>query len=1011
MGKSKVVILTALVTLAAACSGSQGAQGPQGPAGADGANGLSAGTIAGTVTSTDAVSGQTAPVPNVNVTLTPVVGVSTSTGANGQYTLANVPIGIYTVTFSGTGIATTTVSNVTVVAGATATVNATAAYSPITISLNTPTNVGFSSAAAVNATVGGATGPLTYTWSLTKPAGLSSTAAVPALSPSGTVATFTTNAFSDYNFHQLPASVSGTGNGGVQLAGTSLIIPNRATLLGITPGAESAGFNYTVTLTVNDGTYTQTASTSVYPIGTSPGTPYNAANVTLIANDVTTLFNWSLTYSATDPTVASGTTPAGVVVENATGKNPVFTTNAQGFWALTNGVAGGATLKFRTQDYVGLGSLPSTYTTCGACHPAGSAPGGISPPAGETDTLSPDVAWGKWSQSAHGNYYWDPTGVWYSATGSPPAAIAMQSLTINGASGFPTVGTISVPTIPGALTLFAQGVDGVIGSHYGTSCIECHTDGYKNPESLPNLGNGGFSDVAAAEGWTFPNDSTINYNRYNSVPANLQNMAGIQCENCHGPIGMHPAEAAATKPLPVWNATACAVCHDEAPTHASVLLWSQSKHANYQVAINEGGSGSSCVRCHTAQGYADYVTNGIDNNNGTDYFPIATVATSTAEGAMPQTCQACHDPHSTTLRVNPASTFTTPAGFVVASAGKGSTCFVCHNTRDFARGDAVQPCPGFQYSTSAASPAPAPLCTPVTTITTSSGSFIGLNIGTPHDGRQGDIMAGANGYFVNGAPSKHMAVTDTCVGCHMKLNTATVTLSGSNTNHTFKADGTICANCHSSATNLTQLEGQFTVAYNNVVAALPNFFQNALVSNAGGTSASPSYYVTTTTGTGCSAGCVVNVTEWPNAIAFTGHGGVTLSLTFPSAVAYSNSAGTALSATTLSVALTGVSPTGTATSSGVAGTLGTPLFTPGGVFARVAWNSMLVSSITANLPAGCTADTSSACTPVANPAALVVHNPTFVFDVLSGTLAALQNPAALVTGNGSCGEYSCTVSW
>lgn len=999
MGKSKLVILTALIGLAA-CTGSQG---PQGAQGATGAPGASDGTIAGTVTSSDAASGATAPAPNIAVTLTPVVGVSSTTLANGSYTLANVPVGTYTVTFAGPSISTTTVSNVVVVAGTTTTLNEVVAYSPITVSLAAPAPAGFSSKASVTAAVAGATGPLTYKWSLTAPGGLSSTAVVPVLSASGTSATFTTNAFSDYNFQTVPSSVSGTGNGGVQLAGTSLIIPNRATLLGITPGQEASGFNYTVNLTVSDGTYTQTGSTSVYPIGSSPGTPYNAANVTLIANDVAATGNsWTLAFSATDPTVQSGTSNETSLIQNPTSKNPIFTTNAAGFWALTNS-ATTTTLYFRTADYVGVGAQPSTYASCGACHPAGSPPGSSSPPAGETDTLSPDVAWGKWIQSAHGNYYWDPTGQWYAATGSPPSAIPTTTVTINGAAGFPTVGTVTIPTVTGAFTLFSQGVDGVIGSHYGVSCIMCHTDGYKNPEALNNLNNGGFSDVAAQDGWTFPNDSTINYTRYaTAVPANLQNLAGIQCESCHGPISLHPGSVpSATKPKPVWNATACGVCHDDPPTHATYLLWSQSKHANYQVAINEGGS-SSCARCHTAQGFANYVDNGL----GT-YLPPATIATGTAEGAMPQTCQSCHDPHTTGLRINPVNAYVTPAGFTVEQVGKGSTCFACHNTRNFARGDDVPAC-ALGISSGSSSGA-SPLCTPATTVLTASGVVTVPNIATPHDGRQGDLMMGTNAYFVTtGVPSKHMAVSDTCVGCHVQLHPTSVSLSGSNTNHTFKADGTICVNCHASTLSgtpsLSQLEGQWTLAQANMFSALPGYLNQALAANSATSFfvALSSYYTPVATSyttlpsstaiPGCtsSAPCVVSVTSSQISSIWINGSSLVFTLSTPLSV---GTAPTSVSQFSVSLANLSLSQTSSTV-------IGPQLFEPNGVLARVIWNNSEVSSITS-------ACTGTVCTK--NPAALVIHNPTFVFNVLAASQAALENPP--VQNGGACTTTNCALPY
>ena len=68
----------------------------------------------------------------------------------------------------------------------------------------------------------------------------------------------------------------------------------------------------------------------------------------------------------------------------------------------------------------------------------------------------------------------------------------------------------------------------------------------------------------------------------------------------------------------------------------------------------------------------------------------------------------------------------------------------------------------------------------------------------PHAASQTDAMFGFNAYFVNRLnPSPHLAVTDTCAGCHYKVTTASEATAKQTSNHSFLVDTTLCASCHS----------------------------------------------------------------------------------------------------------------------------------------------------------------------------------------------------------------------
>jgi hypothetical protein len=64
------------------------------------------------------------------------------------------------------------------------------------------------------------------------------------------------------------------------------------------------------------------------------------------------------------------------------------------------------------------------------------------------------------------------------------------------------------------------------------------------------------------------------------------------------------------------------------------------------------------------------------------------------------------------------------------------------------------------------------------------------------------------------SPSAHLAVADTCAGCHVKIATGSEAASMQASNHSFQVDGTICATCH--GTGSTAVDGAALQAANQV---------------------------------------------------------------------------------------------------------------------------------------------------------------------------------------------------
>jgi hypothetical protein len=243
----------------------------------------------------------------------------------------------------------------------------------------------------------------------------------------------------------------------------------------------------------------------------------------------------------------------------------------------------------------------------------------------------------------------------------------------------------------------------------------------------------------------------------------------------------------------------CAQCHGRT-SHNYYSQWATPNaggfgHSNRNRAVASGTS-TSCGRCHGAQGFTIYVDQlnagtigSIDNNTAHREFNSVTAA-----NVEPVACTACHDPHDKTnphqLRVY-NDTALLPSGFKVTGFGKGALCVTCHNSRN-----------GAQTGSSTA-----------TYLHEEGETYNGGNptgYSAPHTASQGDVVAGRNAYFMGSSlpmVSRHAAVEDACVGCHMALNPKTMISHGAPAprTHLFRIESadmmTLCGNCHGSLVN------------------------------------------------------------------------------------------------------------------------------------------------------------------------------------------------------------------
>jgi hypothetical protein len=328
-------------------------------------------------------------------------------------------------------------------------------------------------------------------------------------------------------------------------------------------------------------------------------------------------------------------------------------------------------------------------------------------------------------------------------------------------------------------SMFKNGVNGLVSSHYGSSCLKCHTTGYNK-----NAANGNFADVASQVGWTFPTSlKDTNFAHLFGVSSKLAQLGTIGCESCHGPGDQHNGDPSMISVS--LSSSVCLQCHDSPPNEIQGRMWMNSAHdsAFTQIQIDDAPSpnSSSCAQCHNGGGFVDYA------KATTGKSSVKTLQKSYP--GIPLTCSACHDPHDATnpnqIRKVTADTLTN--GFSITSGGNGELCMNCHRSR--------------------------------TGVNAAIKAGYKSHFG-PHNGPQTDMFWGQNGYqfgdnSITGT-STHTQLTDACVTCHM----ASVTVDPKAVNllggHTWKMSGpdsagtvvdntTACQSCHGPITDFDQI--------------------------------------------------------------------------------------------------------------------------------------------------------------------------------------------------------------
>jgi len=287
------------------------------------------------------------------------------------------------------------------------------------------------------------------------------------------------------------------------------------------------------------------------------------------------------------------------------------------------------------------------------------------------------------------------------------------------------------------------------GGQTNTSCLACHTVGYRLPT--------GFVSQSATP-----------------------QLANVQCENCHGPAANHAANPDDFTVIPQVEiaATVCGGCHT-GPMQPIYEEWNTSGHGAVvpdvlQTMRASTNNISSCGRCHSGSVRLALL-----------YGQNPVALTNDLNVAI--TCVVCHDPHQTNaypaqLRNPLASTnnyfLTTSTNFASAYNPNINLCAQCHNHRGAAWTDTSRaPHHSVQYNFLLGSIGELP----AGSATFNPGSHAGLPVSAA--------------YSISGT----FYLTNQCVSCHMQQDASPATTQS----HAFTfGNYNACLNCHPSNPDL-----------------------------------------------------------------------------------------------------------------------------------------------------------------------------------------------------------------
>lgn len=233
---------------------------------------------------------------------------------------------------------------------------------------------------------------------------------------------------------------------------------------------------------------------------------------------------------------------------------------------------------------------------------------------------------------------------------SPPA---FTDETIPEGYRFPHPANVAEPTVHGAWVLQA-GTTLCVNCHNtdsnntlpGPSCISCHTvyphaTGWVSETAGASL----HGSIVSVDGSTQceschgTNDAGSIFSTFCNACHSQHLSSPTTCKGCHEAGKGLPATASRPSDVDKNHLTTqdCASCHDYATGDFKILRgetidFTQSPHASTTGAFAAESSSMSCMRCHTATGFTDYIHDEIQGH--------AALVVDTPD---PLTCASCHN--------------------------------------------------------------------------------------------------------------------------------------------------------------------------------------------------------------------------------------------------------------------------------------------------------------------------------------------------------------------------------
>ena len=318
-----------------------------------------------------------------------------------------------------------------------------------------------------------------------------------------------------------------------------------------------------------------------------------------------------------------------------------------------------------------------------------------------------------------------------------------------------------------------------LGGQTNNSCFACHTVG----AGLPT----GFTSLAATP-----------------------KLAGVQCENCHGPAGNHAANPDDFSAIPVVEVAAqmCGGCHNSAFVPVSVAAYHPPRYEEWNTSLHQSvvpdvateftqnaGLITTCGKCHSGT-VREALLEG-------DVVPGAAEA-----GAVAVACATCHEPHG-------LNTYSNILNGIITNTVEGVTVTITNNLLGlFYTNQLREPLASLEpyHTTGSFATNYNPNINACAQCHNDRGASPTDTAFPPHPSLQYSLLIGAAGVLPAGATNEtptHALIEKQCATCHMQTSPYVSPAQPAVSGHSFEVVSyDACATCHGTPQN-AQLLAEF----------------------------------------------------------------------------------------------------------------------------------------------------------------------------------------------------------